>query len=216
MKAFNSDHQGDEEFKDKAKTKCKDILYWCYLVSVNSDNIKAIPSTLCSIPTVIQALKATTTKDLHQGITRTEIDHHPHAREEITQTITRPLEMPASSAASNQDFLRKLTQIQSQTNDKTSKSFKKLPLKYQNMIKVASSIGEVTALDITDNANEFFKSSSVLNAEILLNTIMETEKIECCIPTSMATSLLHGSFLWTNSITPSGLSCSVINSEDLF
>ena len=84
------------------------------------------------------------------------------------------------------------------------------------MIKVMSSVGKVTALDITDNANEFFKSSSILNVEILLNTIMETKKIEWSITTSMAMSLLHGSFFWTNSMTPSGLTCSIINSEDIF
>ena len=217
MKNFDTIHQGDDEFKDKAKNKCKDIIYWCYLVSINSESIKATPAAPCGVPSVIQALKTKSKKAIISTVSSSNSQTtHQVQDHDFTNSITRPLEMLASSAASNQDFLRKLTQIQTQSNDKTSKTFKKLPLKYQNMIKVASSIGEVTALDITDEANEFFKSTSVLNAEITLNTIMETEKIDCSIPTSMATALLHGSFLWTNSITPSGLSCSIISSEDMF
>jgi hypothetical protein len=216
MKNFDLLHQGDDDYKDKSKTKCKNLIHWCYLVAINSDSIKSTPAAPCGIPAVIKALKS---KAERAFISRnnTPIEQIERANNQnFTESISKPLEMLASSAASNQDFLRKLTQIQTQSNDKTSKTFKKLPSKYQNMIKVASSVGEVTALDITSEANDFFKSSSILNAEILLNTIMETEKIDCTIPTSMATALLHGSFLWTNSITPSGLACSIILSDDTF
>ena len=43
---------------------------------------------------------------------------------------------------------------------------------------------------------------------------IEMEQIDCSISNSMSTCLLHGSFLWVNSVTPSGFACSVITTED--
>jgi hypothetical protein len=222
IKAFDTAHQGDDEYKEKAKTMSKDILFWCYLVLCDSDSIQSTPTTVCSSVSVIRFFRNLTNNSINmqqnmppQGLVPQQDAQTAQEREHLSLTIQRPLEMLATSAASNQDFLRKLTQIQTQTNDKTSKSFKKLPPKYQNMLQVASSIGEVTATEINTEALEFFKSSSVLNASIMLNSILEGERIECSISSAMTTSLLHGSFLWTNALTPAGLSCSTITSEDL-
>ena len=48
----------------------------------------------------------------------------------------------------------------------------------------------------------------------MLNSLLEAEQIDCSISSAMATSLYHGSFLWVNSVTPSGLACYVVTSED--
>ena len=52
--------------------------------------------------------------------------------------------------------MEKLTQLQSQSNEKSSKTFKKIPAKYQQMILVAASSSEVTEVDYDADALEFF------------------------------------------------------------
>jgi hypothetical protein len=47
--------------------------------------------------------------------------------------------MLATSASSTQDFMHKLTQIQAQNLDKSTRSFKKIAPKYQKMLSIASS-----------------------------------------------------------------------------
>jgi hypothetical protein len=221
IRAFDTAHQGDDDYKDKAKSMSKEILFWCYLVFKDSDSIQATPTTGCRSVKVIKALRVIETNCLKQNLIEHQALVEPNPiqvaqdQAHLTQTFQRPLEMLATSAASNQDFLRKLTQIQTQTSEKTSKSFKKLPPKYQNMLQVASSTGEVTVTEINKEALEFFKSTSVLNASIVLNSLLESEKIECSVSSAMTTALLHGSFLWINALTPAGLSCSTITSEDL-
>ena len=83
------------------------------------------------------------------------------------------------------------------------------------MILIASSQGEASPIEASEETLEFFKQSSVLNAQIFLNSYFESEKIECSVSTALTTSLMHGSFLWTNSLTPSGLASSVITSSDI-
>ena len=62
---------------------------------------------------------------------------------------------------------------------------------------------------------EFFSQSSVLNAQIYLNSHLESLKIECSVSSALTTSLMHGSLLWASSLTPSGLASSVISSLDI-
>ena len=83
------------------------------------------------------------------------------------------------------------------------------------MILVASSIGDITEVEINNEAKAFFKCSNLLNASILLNSMLDAQRINCSISNAMVTALMHGSFLWTNPLTPSGLASSVITSEDV-
>lgn len=69
-------------------------------------------------------------------------------------------------------------------------------------------------MEINENAKAFFKCSNNLNANIMLNSLLETEGIDCSISSAMTTALMHGCFLWINAITPSGLAASAIISED--
>ena len=64
--------------------------------------------------------------------------------------------------------------IQSSTNEKATKLLKNIPLKYQQMILAASSMGKVTEVEIYETATEFFSSSSVLNESIVLNSALES------------------------------------------
>ena len=84
--------------------------------------------------------------------------------------------MLATSASSTQDFMHKLTQIQAQNSDKSTRSFKKIAPKYQKMLLIASSHGEVLPMELNDQAMEFFNQSSVLNAQIFLNSHLESLK----------------------------------------
>ena len=95
-----------------------------------------------------------------------------------------------------------------------SRSFAKLPNQYQNMILVASSQGEVTAMELNDQAKAFFKCSNHLSANVMLNCLLETKQVDCSISTAMTQALLCGCFLWRNAITPSGFAASAIISED--
>lgn len=209
IKKFDEDHDGDGTYKDKAKSKCKDFLLWLYLVSNDNPSIKAVPTTVMIHVSLRQSLLVTTAS----AIVHATHDSEPNAN--VMNSLKRPFEIMAASAASNQQYLKQLTQIQEKSSDSTSKSFKKIPGKFQNMMKVASSVGEVTEVDLNPEAIEFFKSTTVLHANILLNSLLEAEGIDCSITPAMANSLWHGIFLWANSITPSGLAASVITTETL-
>ena len=60
------------------------------------------------------------------------------------------------------------------------------------MILVASSISEVTELDYSADGAEFFKLSTTLNAQVMLNSLFETEGIDCSVSSAVATALLYG------------------------
>ena len=47
------------------------------------------------------------------------------------------------------------------------------------MILVASSVGEVTNPEYNADATEFFKCSNNLNAQVMLNSLLEAEGIKC-------------------------------------
>ena len=213
IKKFDTDNAGKAEFQDKAKQKCKDCLAWLYLVASGSNAVTPTPTTGCNNIGIITKLN---------GITRACVGRNrlSPVRTAVAPAMQlqfqKPLELIAASTSSNQDFLRKLTQIQEANKDASSKSFQKIPEKYRNMILVASSTTETTLVEINDKAKEFFKSSSTLNANIFLNSYLETDQIECSISSALTTNLLHGSFLWVNAVTPSGLASSVITSEDCF
>ena len=214
IKQFDTNVGDDDSYTEKAKQSCKDVLNWIYLVSIDSAAVSAIPSTGCNNIGLITSLR---------GASNICLASHRKRKSPTTNTnvgdgqvnLQRPLELIAASTSSNQEFLRKLTQMQqSAASDKASKSFQKLPEKYKKMILVASSLTEASMVVANPRAIEFFKSTSILNANIMLNSILEEEQIDCSVSSAVTTSLYHGCFLWVNAVTPSGLASCVITSED--
>lgn len=213
ISAFDNDHNDNDEYVDKARTKCKDFLFWLYLVNIDSASIDATPVIACSNEMMAKKFQELVTKTLSNT---TNAASNVAMSNAMGDTLKRPFEVLATSASTTADFVEKLTQLQKQSNDKTTKSFKKIPTKYQNMILIATSTGEATNVDYDQAAVEFFKTTNVLHAQVLLNSEMEGAKIDCTISPAMATTLSHGGFLWSNPLTPSGFAASNIISEGIF
>ena len=209
IKDFDTTHSNDAEYRDKAKSKCKDFLAWLFLVGKNG--VEATPTMGCNNREMIEMLKSIESTALvskNHGVNELR-------NNDLEKILKRPLEILASTSSSTHDFMHKLTQIQAQASDKYAKSFKKVAPKYQKMLLIASSQGEVVPGELGKPAMEFFQQSSVLNAQIFLNSFLESERIECAVSSALTTALMHGSFLWASSLTPSGLASSVISSLDI-
>ena len=214
IKTFDTDHANDADYTEKAKQQCKDILSWLYLVATDSTKISATPTKGCTNIGMVTTLNGITSECL----TPNKPSPNKTSRllaQDLQNQLKRPLDLIAASTSSNQDYLRKLTQIQTTSQEKSSKSFSKLPSKYRTMILIASSVDESTMGSINPAAEEFFKCSNLLHANTHINSLLEAEQIECSISNAMTTSLWNGSLLWVNSVTPSGLACSVITTEDI-
>ena len=210
IKEFDITHAGDVTYTDRAKSKSKDILAWLYLVI--HDRITATQTMGCQCK--ILKSKFLKLENINLGLNTPPDTVAAHSND-LGQILQRPLEILATSSSSTQEFLQKLTQIHSQSNDKSTRSFKKLAPKYQRLLLVASSQGEALPPDLNKEALDFFSQSSVLNAQIFLNSLLDSLKIECSISSALTTSLMHGSFLWASTLTPSGLASSVISSIDI-
>ena len=90
-------------------------------------------------------------------------------------------------------------------------------MKYQNMILVASNTGKITEPEYSADAKEFFKASSTLHAQVMLNSLFETEGLDISVFSAVATSSLYGSFfLWRNALSPSGFATPVLTTEGVF
>ena len=126
-KEFDTTHANDKAYNDKARSKCKDIMMWLYLVSKNSPSIDAIQITGCANEKVAIELNA---KAKHCLSSRQ--DTETTISSQVKKSLKRPFKVLATSASSTSDFMEKLTQLQNQSSDKSSKSFKKIPVKYQN------------------------------------------------------------------------------------
>ena len=210
IKQFDSDHASDTAYTEKAKIVCKPVALWLYLVCKDSPSIAAINTIGCNNSKVIQALvDATTNKLAVSAPTPSSIS------QQMESSLKRPFEVLAATSSTTSEFMEKLTQLHSQNQDKASKTFKKIPAKYQQMILVASSVGDITEVDYTADATEFFKCTTTLHAQVMLNSLFEVAGIDCSVSAAVATSLLYGSFLWRNALSPSGLAASVLSSEGL-
>ena len=123
---------------------------------------------------------------------------HPHtvneavSKDSLSSSIQKPLEIIAASSSSTQDFLSKLTQIHSASQEKSNQSFGKLSEKVQKMMLIASSRGSVIPTELNDEAMGFFKISSFSKAQQFLESHLESQGIECSIPTAVANLWLQG------------------------
>ena len=212
ISAFDTEHAGDDTYQDKAKTSCKDLLFWLFLVSVDNASIDTVPVMGCSNELVATKFRALEANLLALPTNTTTANEMSTA---VGDTLKRPFEVLATTASTTADFVEKLTQLQKQSNEKGTKSFKKIPTKYQNMILVATSTGEATNVNYEQAAVDFFKTTNVLHAQVLLNSELEAAKLDCTISPAVATSLIHGGFLWSSPLTPSGFAASTITSEGI-
>ena len=211
IKEFDISHANNEEYIDKAKSKCKDILFWLYLVTQENEAIDSLPTMNCNNNELIHHIQSTTSSCL-----KTQNTTERSIADQVESSLKRPFEVLATASSSTSDFMEKLTQLQSQQSEKSAKSFKKLPSKYQNMILVAASTGEITDHEYSADAAEFFKASNTLHAQVMLNSLFETEGLDVSVSPAVATSFLYGSFLWRNALSPSGFAASVLTSEGVF
>ena len=196
---------------EKANDTCMDIVFWLYLAS--KGKIKSIPTVGCSNREVRKHFDT-----IELQIKKNELEKRNSDQAsmlDLSSSIQRPLEIIATSSSSTQDFLSKLTQLQSSAQDKSSHSFGKLSERTQKMLLIAASKGNVIPSELSDEAMAFFALSNFSKAQQFLESHLESKGIECSIPTALANLWLQGCFLWLNPLTPSGLAASVIASKDI-
>lgn len=209
VKKFDEDHENDGAYKDKAAVQSLDFVYWLYLVSQNHDSIAAVPAMGCSNSKIAKKLDGIKRSALETDQMQTQ---DTSIAQQVEMSLKRPFEVLAATSSSTSEFMERLTKLQSSQNEKSSKSFNKLPHKYQQLMLVASSKSEITEVKYSADASEFFKCTNTLNAQVMLNSLFETEGIDCAVSTAVATTLLYGSLLWKDALSPSGFASSVLSS----
>lgn len=216
FRTFDADHAGDGEYVDKAKSKCKDLLAWLYLAS--KDKVQVVPTLACMDRPLVTELKKLTQESLQQDTSGVPAGPPPPSSlisPGFRSEMTRSINVIAAAAVGSHDAMQKLANFQEKSNDKETKSFKKMPEPHQKMLLIASSRGNVVPTDLNDKAMKFFACSTVSKAKEYLNSYLEQKGIDCRVPTAMATALWNGSFRWEDAISPSGLVSSTISSVDI-
>ena len=203
IKEFDTTHDQDAEFTEKAAVKCVPLLNWLYLAMKNDGPIPKIDFEVCENDTITDILKKITKDNLG-------------SRKE-TMSISEPLEKIAASNLMTQNAVTSMlkTQESSSSSDKSSRSFAKIAPSYKKMILIAGTSGEAIPERISNEGMQFFSQSNEKNALVFLNAHLEERNIRVSVPAAVATLLLHGSFLWTNHCTPSGLAMSLLVFETI-
>ena len=101
----NLTNSGDRK-GETAKDLCHHIPHWLFVATKNK--IKSTPTVGCSIKEVWNHFK-----DVQQMINKNKEDTQVEIKGTILDALQRPLELIAASSSTTQDFLCKLTQIQS-------------------------------------------------------------------------------------------------------
>ena len=185
---------------EKATYTCKDIIWWLYLLSKGKG--KSIPTIRCSNRNArkkFELIEESLGQRLEMSI---QVYNHKSQLTNHLVSLQRPLEIIASSSGSTQDFLSKLTQIQTASQEKSTYLFGKLLNKTQKMLLIASSRGNVIPTELKDKAMAFFVLSNCSQAQQYLESILELDRIKCSIPTIVANLWLQGYLLWLNPLTP--------------
>lgn len=173
---------------DKAKDSYIKILHWQFLAS--KGKINSIPTVACSVWEVRKYFNIIQNS---LGIEKV-VNKTAGYQDILSKSIQKPFEIIAVSSSSTQEFLSKLTQIQSSNQEKTSNSFGKLSDRVQNVINVASSRGNVVPTTLNDEASLFFKSTNFSKAQQYLEHYLKAKGIECDIPTAVANLWLQWFF----------------------
>jgi len=154
-----------ENNQEKAKSLCMDLLNWLFLVI--KKKIYSIPTIGCSHRKMrdnFRSLEATTF-----GCPVASSPNLISPTVDFSQLKT-PLELIATSQASTQEVLSKLTEMHTKTSEITTKSFRKFPPQYQHMMLIASSIGNVVPTEINEEAHKFFSSPDRVQSQLFLNS----------------------------------------------
>ena len=211
---IDNESEDNNDQTENARESCINLVYWLWL-AVKS-KIYAIPTLGCSNRTMRDFMRELEARNLDTQDSL--LDPNQISQSQATQSLASlqtPIDIIAANSATTQDALVKLTELQTKSTESTTKSFKKVPPQYQHMMLVAASQGTVVATDINDNAKKFFSTPDRVQAQLFLNTLLERDGIECTVSTALTTLLSYGNFIWTSTVTPSGLSSMVISSKDL-
>ena len=208
IKDFEEIHKDDDEFKEKAATKCKQLLHWLFVAMKDDDEsgIAQIQFAICMNETIMERMKMFEATNLTQT-------NNPQLQ--VTQALVATLAQLAASSKTTQEALLKMLAIQEKgpSASASEKSFAKIPESYRNMLLNASSIGEARPSKLIDEAMEFFKLSDIRQAHIHLNSVLDSKGVRVSIPHLVINTLYCGAFKWSNLATPSGFAASVLEME---
>ena len=129
IKEFDTAHDGDADFTEKAATKCKMFLHWLYVASTDDADtgIAQIHFAICANEGITARMKEFEKANFTQTC-------NPQAQ--VTQALVAPLEQLAASSRTTQEALLKMTATQEKGHSSQSdKSFAKMPKSYRNMLK---------------------------------------------------------------------------------
>lgn len=214
--AYDTIHSTDTDQEEKAKEACKDLVHWLVLASAQTPPVPAVTTGIITSPTLQATFQELAQRTLGPMKTNSSNQVATTPNTPRTKNMQRVLEALATSAASTNTFIAKLTQTNESLAETKTKGFAKLPDCRQNMILVASSTSNTTPpTDPTVEAAKFFKQPSIQAAEVMLNTMMDTNRCRVLIPTATVTALYHGSFLWANQSAPSGFASSVLENSGI-
>ena len=207
IKEFDEAHKNDAEFKEKAATKCKQLLHWLYVASTDVDatSIAQVHFAICTNESISAKMK---------DFEKSNFVQVPNPQAQVTNALVAPLEQLATSSRTTQEMLLKMSATQDKgTSSSSEKSFSKMPESYRNMLLNASSIGEAKPSTVGEEAMEFFKQPGIKQAHIHLNSLLDGKGIRVSIPHSVVNALYCGAFKWSNLATPSGFAASVLETE---
>ena len=206
IKEFDELNKDNATFTEKAAVKCKLFVHWLYVAMHDEaeNGIAQIHFALCPNEGLVSKAK------------RFEQDlfAQPQAPQpQVTQALVAPLEQLAATTRTTQEAMLKWSSIKENDAAGTEKSFSKIPASYKHMILNACSVGEAQPSKVGDRALEFFKLPGIRQAHIHLNSLLDSKGIRVSVSHAAANALFCGAFKWSNLLTPSGLSASVLDTE---
>ena len=206
IKTFDANFSSDGDYKEKATTECKPLLFWLYVAVKGSleDGVKKIDTQPCAKIDLVQQLNKIEANILSQA---------ENASASLSQSLAAPLEQLVVASKSTQETICKWASSQIQEKEKTTKGFNKIPTDYKRMLLIASGEGQAMPDELNKEAMDFFALPNSKAAHIHLNSLLESNKVRCSVSPAMANHLFVGSFRWSNMIKPSGLASSVLTSE---
>ena len=127
IKQFDTEFDGNADYTNKAKQKCKDILYWLYLSSKADSPVKSIPTTVSKSRRIRDKLIEVTSTCIKGNTTSNTTTGTAEFANAIGNHLKRPLKIIATSNTTQSDILRSFQVQHERNNDKSSRSFTKLP-----------------------------------------------------------------------------------------
>jgi hypothetical protein len=121
IKVFDEVHKDDDEYKEKAATKCKMFLQWLYVAckDVDEESIAQIQFSNCANEALSKRLKEFMATNLTMSGTENQA-------QVVSQALVGPLQQLAASSRTTQEALLKLTETgEKQGSNSSEKSFSK-------------------------------------------------------------------------------------------